>query len=84
MTSTSKNLYIDKLVYIEDEFNKTYHRTIKVKPADINTSTYIVFAIENNDKGPNVDVSDHVKIWKYKKKIFPSLHSKLVRRNFYD
>ena len=43
MTSTSKNLYIDKLVYIEDEFNKIYHRTIKVKPADINTSTYIVF-----------------------------------------
>lgn len=28
----------------------------------------LFFAVENNDKGPNVVVSYHVKIWKYKKK----------------
>ena len=62
MTSISKNVYINKLVYIEDKFNNTCHRTIKVKPADINASTYIVFTVENNDKGPNVEVGGHVKI----------------------
>ena len=29
MTPTSKNVYIDKLDDIVDEYNNTYHRTIK-------------------------------------------------------
>ena len=32
MTSISKNVYIDKLDDIVDEYNNTYHRTIKMKP----------------------------------------------------
>ena len=35
MTSLSKNVYIDKLDDIVDEYNNTYHRTIKMKPADV-------------------------------------------------
>ena len=35
MTSISKNVYIDKLDDIVDEYNNTYHRTIKVKPIDV-------------------------------------------------
>ena len=31
MTSKSKNVYIDKLDDIVDEYNNTYHRTIKMK-----------------------------------------------------
>ena len=30
MTSISKNVYIDKLDDIVDEYNNTYHRTIKM------------------------------------------------------
>ena len=35
MTSVSKNMYINKLDDIVDEYNNTYHRTIKMKPADV-------------------------------------------------
>ena len=35
MTSVSENMYIDKLTDIDNEYNNTYHSTIKVKPADV-------------------------------------------------
>ena len=34
MVSVSKNVYIDKLDEIVDEYNNTYYRTIKMKPVD--------------------------------------------------
>ena len=40
MTSISKMLYIDKLDYIVNKYNNTYHRTIKMKPIDVKSSTY--------------------------------------------
>ena len=43
-------MYIDKLDVIINKYNNTYHRTIKMKPIDINSSTYIDFGTENNDK----------------------------------
>ena len=41
MTSISKNLYIDILSDIVIKHNNTYHRTIKMKPVNVNSSTYI-------------------------------------------
>ena len=41
MTSVSKNVYIDKLDDIVNEYNNTYHRTIKMKPIDVKDNTYI-------------------------------------------
>ena len=41
MTSISKNVYIDKLDDIVDEYNNTYHITTKIKPADVKDNTYI-------------------------------------------
>ena len=35
MTAISKNVYIDKLDDIVDEYNNTYHKTIKMKPVDV-------------------------------------------------
>ena len=35
MTSTSKNVYIDKLDEIVKKYNNTYHRTIKMKPVHV-------------------------------------------------
>ena len=43
MTSVSKNVYIDKLDYIIDEYNNTYHRTVKMKPVEVKDNTYIDF-----------------------------------------
>ena len=40
MTSISKNMYIDKLDDIVNEYNNTYHRTTKMKPVDIKDNTY--------------------------------------------
>ena len=34
MTSIPKNVYVDKLDDIVNEYNNTYHRTIKMKPID--------------------------------------------------
>ena len=42
-TSISKNVYIDKLDNIENKYSNTYRRIIKMKPADVNSSTYIDF-----------------------------------------
>ena len=61
MTSISKNVYIDKLDDIVNEYNNTYHTTIVVKD-----NTYINTDKETNDKDPKFKVGDHVRISKYK------------------
>ena len=66
MTSVSENVYIDKLNDLADKYNNTYHRTIKMKPADVKDNTYIDFKKEVNDKDPKTKVGDHVRISKYK------------------
>ena len=66
MTSISKNVYIDKLDDIVDEYNNTYHTTIKMKPIDLKDNTYINTSKEINNKDPKFKVGDHVRISKYK------------------
>ena len=66
MTSISKNVYIDKLHDIVDEYNNTYHTTIKMKPIDVKDNTYINTSKEINNKDPKFKVGDHVRISKYK------------------
>ena len=61
VTSISKNVYIDKLDDIVNEYNNTYHRTIKMKPIDVKDNTYI-----NIGKDPKFKVGDLVRISKYK------------------
>ena len=66
MTSVSKNVYIDKLDGIVNEYNNTFHRTIKMKHVDAKDNTYIDFKKEVNDKNPKFKVGGHVRISKYK------------------
>ena len=66
MTSISKNVYIDKLNGIVDEYNNTYHTTIKTKPADVKDNTYINADKEINSKDPKFKVGDRVRISNYK------------------
>ena len=39
MTSVSKDVYFDVLDDIVDKYNKTYHRTIKMKPSDVKSNS---------------------------------------------
>ena len=61
MTSISKKVYIDKLADIVNEYNNTYYRTIKLKPVDVKSSTYIDFNKENNEEDPKLEVGDHIR-----------------------
>ena len=45
MTSISKNVYIGKLDKV-NKYDNIYHRTIKMKPADVKSSMYIDFSKE--------------------------------------
>ena len=60
-------MYLDKLNDIVNEYNNTYHKTIKMKPpVDVKDNTYIDSSKEVNDKDPKFKVSDYVRISKYK------------------
>ena len=66
MTSVSKNAYIDKLDNIVKKYNNTYHSTIKMKPVDLKSSTYIDSSKESNNKDPKFKIGDIVRMTKYK------------------
>ena len=42
MFSVSKNIFIDKLDYIFNEYDNTYHSTIKLKPANLKSNIYLL------------------------------------------
>ena len=63
-------MYIDKLNETVNEYNNTYHRTIKIKPVDVKHNTYIDSMEQHsskkvNDKDPKFKVVDDVSISKY-------------------
>ena len=66
MIAVSKNMYIDKLDDIVNEYNNTYHRTIKMKPIEVKNNTYIDSIKDVNDKDPKFKVGDQVRISKYR------------------
>ena len=47
-TSISKIVYIDRLDDIFNEYNNTFHSTLKMKSVDVKKSMYIHLNIENN------------------------------------
>ena len=64
MTLILKHVDIDKVDDIVDKFNNKYNRTIKIKAVNINSSTYIDFDVENNNKDPKFQVSSHARLSK--------------------
>ena len=66
ITSVSKNVYIDKLDDIVNEYNNTYYRIIKMKPIDVKDNTYINIDKEVNDKNPKFKIGNHIRISKCK------------------
>ena len=55
MTSISKNAYINELDDIVNEYNNTYHNTIKVKHIDVKDNTYINTSKKINYKDPKIE-----------------------------
>ena len=66
MTSTSKNVYIDKLAGIVNKHSNICYSAIKMKPVDVKSRTCIVFNKENNKEDPKFKVGDLVRISKCK------------------
>ena len=70
MTAISKNVYYDVLDDIVDEYNNTYHKTIKMKPTDAGDDSFAEYNEESKEKDPKFKVNDHARISKYNN-IFP-------------
>ena len=66
MTAISKNVYFNVLDANVDEYNNTYHKTIKMKPIDVEDDSFAEYNEESNEKDAKFKVGDHVGISKYK------------------
>ena len=51
---------------IFNECNNPYHGTIKIKPGDAKSGTYIDFDKGNNNEDSKFEIGDHVRVSKYK------------------
>ena len=67
MTAVSKNVYIDKLHDIINEYKSTCDRTIKMKPIEVKDQTDVDYSKEGNDNDLKFKIGDLVRMSKYKK-----------------
>ena len=83
MTSILKNVSIDKLHNIVNKYNKLYHKTVKMKPADVKKKKKNINSCKKyNDKDPRFKFGDIVRISKCKNIFCKRLCFKLVRKSF--
>ena len=61
MSSISKSVYIDKLVDIVNKYNNTYHKRIKMRPADTKVNAYIKSSKKVNDEDLKFKIGGIVK-----------------------
>ena len=62
MTAISKNVYFDVLDDTVNKYNKTVHKTIKMKPIDVTGDSYAEYNEDLNKKDSKFKVGDHVRI----------------------
>ena len=60
-------MYIVKFDVIVNQYKNIYHKTTKMKPADVDRSMHIDFNKENSKEGPEVKVANNVGISIYEK-----------------
>ena len=77
MTAVLKDF--DVLDVIIDEYDNTFHKTIKIKPIDIKLDSYSVYNVESNEKDLKFKAGDHVRISKYK-----NIFAKVYTPNWYE
>ena len=66
MALVSKNVYINKLDDIVNKYNNTFYNTVKIRPVDVKSNTYIDSSKDVNDKNPKFKVGDTVTRSRYK------------------
>ena len=85
MTSVSKNIYIGKLDDIVNKYNNTYYGTIKMKPVDVKSNTYILTLVKTLIvKILNLKLVIMLEYHNIKMFMLHWLHTKLVWRSFCD
>ena len=77
MTAVLKDF--DVLDVIVDEYDNTFHKTIKINTIDIKLDSYSVYNVESNEKDPKFKAGDHVRISKYK-----NIFAKVYTPNWYE
>ena len=66
MTAISKNVYFDVLNDIVDDYNNTYHRTIKMKAIYVGDDSFAEYNEKSNENDLRFRVGDHVRMSKSK------------------
>lgn len=61
-----KNMFIHQIDDIVKEYSNTYHTKIKMKSVNVKSSINNGFNVENNNKDPEFEVDDNVRISKCK------------------
>ena len=59
-------MYSNKLDDIGNKYKDKYHRTIKMKPVDVKSITYIESSKEIDYQDPKFKIGDMIRISKYK------------------
>ena len=67
-------MFFNVLNDVVDEYNNTYHKTIKMKPIDVKNDSFAEYNEEFKEKDPKFKVGNHVRISKYKN-IFTKGHA---------
>ena len=66
MAVIGKNVYYDVLDDVVNEYNKTKHNTVKMKPKDFKNDNKRVYIDEHNENDSGFKVGDKVRISKFK------------------
>ena len=61
MAAVPKKVSFDVLDNIVNNYNNTYHWTIKMKPIDVKHGSYAEYNVVSNEKDPKFQVGDHVR-----------------------
>ena len=77
-------MYIGTLDDIINEYNNTFHRTIKMNPVDINSTAYVDFDFENIGEDALFEVGDHMRISKLKNSFAKSYTPNWSEEYFFD
>ena len=82
MTVVSKNINFDVLNNTVDNYNNTYHRTIKMKLIDVKPHSHFEYSVDSNEKDPKFQVGYHFRISKYKNIFLKDVHL-IGQKKFY-
>ena len=66
MKAILKIVYFNVLDDIINKYNNTVHRTIKMKPIEVTSDSYVEYNEDSNKKDPKLKIGDRVRISKYK------------------